>query len=73
LPVLTEAELIEGLAYRLKLRLSQKEKILGFLLVLKRYAIIRYLLKRLPLKQKLRVVQFFTKKNLLDLERQLAS
>ena len=72
-PVLSETELIEGLAYRLKLRLSQKEKILGLLLVLKRYAIVRYLLKRLPLKQKLRVVQFFTKKNLLDLERQLAS
>ncbi|MCA9837907.1 MAG: glycosyltransferase [Trueperaceae bacterium] len=70
-PVISEAEILEGLAYRLKLRLSLKEKALGTLLNLKRYALVRLLLQLLPLRHKLRVVQFFTKKSLLDLERQL--
>lgn len=71
--VLTEAELFEGLSYRFEIRLNQKEKLLSILLGLKRYAFFRFLLRLLPSRQKLRVVRFFTEKNLLDVERQTTS
>ena len=62
-------KLFEDLSLRLQTKLNIKERLLSFLLGLKRYTLFRTMLKRLPVKQKIRVVKFFTKRNLLDIEK----
>ncbi len=69
-PTLSETELLDGLAYRMVPKLNRKERLLGHLLGLKRFPMVRSILKRIPLERKIKVVKFFTNKNLLDVERQ---